>query len=224
LLTLLSPFENVYGLAGHDTSNSWKMQIDHRHGWQGRPWIAHTLAEARGNGWSRGPADLRGVRDAMMQDGNPNGYYLLKFDDTSLVPEFIPFPFGADAAQRMRIVLDPPLNVPEGGGINRGTLQPGTKIVVNLFDGGERDRLSVSLDGADIQPMAHVLRTDPFVERVYRELLESDASFGEPAESSHVFEWALPAGLAPGLHSAVVTSEDEFGQRHRGVITFEVLP
>jgi hypothetical protein len=136
LLTLLRPFEHVYGLAGHDTSNSWKVEIDHEHGWTGQPWIAHTLAEVRGSGWNRGPTDLRGVADAMMEDGNPNGFYLLKFDDVTLVPEFIPFPFGPDAGQRLRVTLDPALESSVDGSINRGGLQAGTKVVVNLFDHG----------------------------------------------------------------------------------------
>lgn len=224
LLALLAPFDNVYGLAGHDTSNSWKMRIDHRHGWQGNPWIAHTLAEARGSGWNRGPRDLRGVADAMMQDGNPNGFYVLKFDQASLVPEFVPFPFGADGAQRMRITLDPPLSEPADGGINRGQLVAGTKLVVNLFDGGERDRVWLSLDGREPQAMQHTLRTDPFVERTYRALDGTAAEFGEPAVSSHIWEYPLPESLAPGLHYVVVESEDEFGQRWRGVMTFELTP
>ena len=93
LLELLAPFEHIYGLAGHDTSNSWKVEVNHTHGWHGQPWIAHSLAEVRGNGWTMGPVDLRGVRDAMMEDGNPNGFYVLRFDDVELTPEFIPFPY-----------------------------------------------------------------------------------------------------------------------------------
>ncbi|MCZ6671767.1 MAG: metallophosphoesterase, partial [Verrucomicrobia bacterium] len=50
LLELLKPFKNIYGLAGHDTSNSWKIEVNHTHGWRGQPWIAHTLAEVRGSG------------------------------------------------------------------------------------------------------------------------------------------------------------------------------
>ena len=46
---ILAPFDHVYGIAGHD-GNSWKVQIDHTHGWHGTPWIAHTLAEVRGSG------------------------------------------------------------------------------------------------------------------------------------------------------------------------------
>jgi hypothetical protein len=222
LLELLQPFANVFGLAGHDTSNSWKVEINHEHGWTGQPWIAHTLAEVRGSGWTRGPRDLRGVADAMMEDGNPNGFYLLKFDDVTLVPEFIPFPYGRDAAQRLRIVLDPELEDAADGSINRGMLRTGTKVVVNLFDGGERDRVELSLDGGPTTPMRYVVRTDPFMEKAYSRLAETRDAFPRPAVSSHIWEFDLPQNLAPGIHSAVVESEDEFGQQQRGVLSFEV--
>ena len=222
LLELLRPFANVFGLAGHDTSNSWKVEINHEHGWTGQPWIAHTLAEVRGSGWTRGPRDLRGVADAMMEDGNPNGFYLLKFDDVTLVPEFIPFPFGTDAAQRLRIVLDPELEDGTNGGINRGVQRAGTKVVVNLFDGGERDRVRLSLDGGRLVPMRYVVRTDPFMERAYSRLAGTQDAFPVAAVSSHIWEFDLPENLAPGIHSVVVESVDEFGQPQRGVLSFEV--
>ena len=222
LLELLRPFNNVYGLAGHDTSNSWKVEIDHEHGWTGQPWIAHTLAEVRGSGWTRGPKDLRGVADAMMEDGNPNGFYLLKFDDVTLVPEFIPFPFGRDAAQRLRIVLDPELENTTDGSINRGILQANTKVVVNLFDGGERDRVRLSLDRGRSTPMHYVVRTDPFMETAYSQLAGTQDAFPAPAASAHIWELDLPAGIEPGIHNVVVESEDEFGQQQRGVLSFEV--
>lgn len=224
LLDILAPFQNIYGLAGHDTSNSWKVEIDHQHGWSGQPWLAHTLAEVRGNGWDRGQEDLRGVRDAMMQDGNPNGFYLLHFDDTRLTPEFIPFPFGADAAQRLRITLDPPLTEEAQGSINRGVLHRNTKLVVNLFDGGVRDSVWYSLDGGPRLSMQYTVRTDPFAEKAYQRFLDTDSAFSSPTLSSHIWEAELGNELSTGLHSIVVTSEDEFGQRQRGNFTFEVLP
>ena len=223
LLGILSPFENIYGIAGHDTSSSWKVEVNHQHGWTGQPWLAHTLAEVRGNGWTRGPADLRGVRDAMMEDGNPNGFYVLHFDGTDLTPEFIPFPFGPDANQRLRITLDPMLSAPAGGGVNRGTLQPGTKLVVNLFDGGVRDRVWFALDGSEAVEMQYTVRTDPYVERVHRQYAGTDNAYGSVHLSSHIWEAQLPADLASGLHHVIVTSEDEFGQRQRGSFSFEVL-
>jgi hypothetical protein len=221
LLELLRPFTSIYGLAGHDTSNSWKVEINHNHGWTGQPWLAHTLAEVRGSGWTRGPRDLRGVADAMMEDGNPNGFYLLKFDDVTLVPEFIPFPYGREAAQRLRIVLDPALDTTESG-INRGILLANTKVVVNLFDGGERDEVSLSLDSGRQVSMDYVVRSDPFMERTYQQYADTDDAFPRPVGSSHIWEYSLPEILMPGLHNVVVESEDEFGQHQRGVFTFEI--
>ncbi len=223
LLEILQPFSNLYGLAGHDTSNSWKVEINHEHGWSGQPWIAHTLAEVRGNGWTTGPEDMRGVRDAMMQDGNPNGFYVLHFEDRSLVPEFVPFPFGPDSNQRLRITLDPLLVSPESGSVHRGNQLPNTLLVVNLFDGGIRDSVMYSLDGAEFIPMRYTVRTDPYVERIHARFAESESATGDPTRSSHIWEAELPDNLPAGLHHVVVETEDEFGQRQRGTFTFEIL-
>ena len=229
LLTLLQPFEHIYGIAGHDTSNSWKVEVNHTHNWQGQPWIAHTLAEVRGNGWGTGPQDARGVNDAMMQDGNPNGFYVLHFDDVDVVPEFIPFPFGPDAGRRLRITLDPPLQPASQSaaaqpGINRGGMQDATKVVVNLFDGGVRDKVWMSLDGGDRQPMIYTVRTDPFAEHVHLQHEGTAHATGEPQRSSHIWELALPEHLNPGIHRIEVFTEDEFGQQHYGVSSFEITP
>lgn len=223
LLEILRPFEHIYAVAGHDTSNSWKVQVDHTHGWHGRPWIAHTLAEARGAGWHTGPLDMRGVSDATMEDGNPNGFYLLKFDHHSVVPEFTPFPYGPDAIQRMRIRLEPELSLSSDNSIHRGHWHPGTKVVVNLFDGGPRDQLSLSLDNGPPQTMRYVIRTDPFASHFRSKFPELYGNKTDPAKSAHIWEYELPRNLEAGIHSLEVSSIDEFNQERRGVFTFEVL-
>lgn len=223
LLEILEPFSNIYGIAGHDTSNSWKTQVNHNHGWQGQPWIAHTLAEVRGSGWSKGLRDARGVRDSIMEDGNPNGFYVLKFDESSVTPDFIPFPFGPDAAQRLRITLDPPLSAQDGGSINRGIVQGDTKIIVNLFDGGVRDSIWASIDRNEAQLMTYTVRPDPFVERLASRYQDTDNDYSDAARSAHIWELSLPAGLDEGLHTIEIQSEDEFGQRREAAMTFEIL-
>ena len=134
-------------------------------------------------------------------------FYLLKFDDVTLVPSSFPFPFGRDAAQRLRIVLESELEDTTDGSINRGILQTDTKWWVNLFDGGERDRVGLSLDGGPLMPMRYVVRTDPFMERAYRHLADTPDAFPRPAASSHIWEFDLPEDLEPGIHSVVVKAE-----------------
>lgn len=225
LLEELAGFDRVYAMAGHDTSNSWKVELDHTHNWHGDWFIAHTLAEVRGNGWNRGPRDEREVRLANMQDGNPNGYYVVSFDGTQVQPRFIPA--EGDPNKTMRIVLDPLLDGTsdaEGNivAINRGVLLPGTKVVVNLFDGGERDSVEISLDNAEYFAMQNVLRTDPFMERSYAKHLGTGNAFSSPQPSSHIWEFELPA-LEPGLHVIRVRAEDEFGQKSHRAMSFELL-
>jgi len=225
LVAVLSDFDRVYAFSGHDTSNSWKVELDHTHNWYGDWFLAHTLAEVRGNGWSRGPRDEREVRLANMQDGNPNGYYVMTFDGTDVKPRFIPA--EGDPNKSMRIVLDPLLEGTRGEegevvAINRGTLVPGTKVVVNLFDGGERDSVEISIDGSPFIAMENVLRTDPFMDRAYAKYQGTDDAFSTPQPSSHIWESVLPE-LEPGLHVIRVRAEDEFGQRSKSALTFELL-
>lgn len=226
LLDVLKHFDYVYAIAGHDTSNSWKVEIGHTHGWHGRPFIAHTLAETRGGGWHTGPKDERGVRPATMQDGNPNGYYIFYFDGNTVKPLFIPA--EGNPNDRLRITLDPPLTPPKGPdqthlvGLDRGIQMDNTFVVVNFFDGGERDQVTISLDGEKSMPMEYVERTDPFYVRQYEKYKDTNDAFGSPAISSHIWQYALPK-LKPDIHSAIVTATDEFGFKDQETFTFEIL-
>ena len=54
-------------------------------------------------------------------------------------------------------------------------------------------------------------------------LVDTPDAYPAPALSAHIWEFDLPEDLEAGLHSVVVESEDEFRQRHRGVLSFEVI-
>ena len=226
LLRVLGKFQYVYAIAGHDTSNSWKVEINHTHGWHGYPFIAHTLAETRGSGWHSGPRDERGVRQATMEDGNPNGYYVFYFEGTKVKPRFIPA--GSDPTDRLRITLDPQLDHPDTLaqkhplGLDRGIQVDDMHVVVNFFDGGERDKVMVSLDGESPIPMAHVERTDPFYVRQFKKYEGTGDAFRPAAVSSHIWQYALPK-LKPGVHSVIVSAEDEFGFNDEEIFTFEIM-
>jgi len=224
LLSVLKRFQYVYTISGHDTSNSWKVEVNHAHGWYGRPFIAHTLAEVRGNGW-QGPRDERGVRSATMTDGNPNGYYLFHFEGNMVKPQFIPA--GDVPKGRLRIMLDPQLVNADSitqtqVGLDRGGQGDSMFVVVNFFDGGERDQVTISLDGKKHVPMEYTERIDPFYVRQYNKYKDTGDSFPPPAVSSHIWQFALPK-LDPGLHIAIVRAVDEFGFEDEEIFTFEII-
>jgi hypothetical protein len=225
LLNLLKRFQYVYGMAGHDTSNSWKVQVNHTHGWHGYPFIAHTLAEVRGSGWRSGPRDERGVREATMQDGNPNGYYLFYFEGNRVRPQFIPA--GSDPTDRLRITLEPQL-ITQGEnqnhvlGLDRGMQPDSVYVVVNFFDGGARDTVSISLDGGKEVAMSYVERMDPYLVRQYEKYKGTSDEYSTPVNSSHIWQFKLPE-LKPGIHSVVIRAIDEFGFQDQEAFTFEIL-
>ncbi|SOE23744.1 3',5'-cyclic AMP phosphodiesterase CpdA [Spirosomataceae bacterium TFI 002] len=226
LLRILGRFKNVYTIAGHDTSNSWKVEINHTHGWHGYPFIAHTLAEVRGSGWQSGPRDNRGVRPATMADGNPNGYYVFYFEGNSVKPKFIPA--GGNPEDRLRIMLDPQLNHPDSSaqthplGLDRGFQVDDMFIVVDFFDGGERDKVTLSLDGQSPVNMEYKERTDPYYERQYKKYKGTEDRFPSPVISSHIWQFPLPK-LAAGIHVARIKAVDEFGFENEKTFTFEVM-
>ncbi len=225
LLGILGRFEYVYAIAGHDTSNSWKVEINHSHGWHGYPFIAHTLAEVRGSGWNRGPRDERGVRNNMMADGNPNGYYVFYFEGHTVKPQFMP---SGNPTDRLNIMLEPHLKHPNTqaqthpNGLDRGVQQENTYLVVNFFDGGERDQVLLSLDDTTSIPMEFTERKDPSYERMYAKYQNTDDAHASPVVSSHIWQMVLPK-LEPGIHVATVRVKDEFNFEYQETFTFEIM-
>lgn len=225
LLDVLRGHEHVYAIAGHDTSNSWQVYIDHEHNWQGPyPIHAQTLIEAR-HGWD-GPRDERGVRTGHMQDGSPNGYYILSFDGNRYSTRFKAA--SQDPDYQMRIVLDPdptgPFTDVDGNivyRLNRCEVTAPTSLVVNVFDGGEKHLVEMSLDASDYAPMENVLRTDPHMEKLFSQYQGTDDRFARPEPASHIWQSSLPDDLQPGLHVARVRVTDPYGQVFEANRTFE---
>ena len=125
-------------------------------------------------------------------------------------------------------MIDPLLQHPDSAaqmhpmGLDRGAQLDSTYIVVNFFDGGIRDSLTISLDGKDPIPMEYIERIDPFYARQVAKYQGTEDAFRSPAESSHIWQFLLPK-LKPGIHSVEVTAKDEFGFEDREVLTFEIM-
>jgi hypothetical protein len=170
---------------------------------------------------------------ALESDGSPNGFHVLSVDKgratTTLVPARDP------ARGQMRIVLDSQVHRADPevlkdyhpGALLRGPIMQAaagsTRVVVNLFDGGPRSRVSMTLGrgGAAVE-MIRVERRDPFVDEVYARNRATKKPWVESALSSHIWQATLPADLAVGTHRVLVSATDEHGRAHEGVMVLEV--
>ena len=108
------------------------------------------------------------------------------------------------------------------GSLNRGSPQPNTKVVVNLFDGGARDSVWASIDDNERTAMNYTIRTDPFIENLSK-YKDTENAYSGVSRSSHIWEINLPENLNPGLHSIKVDTLDEYGQRRNAAMTFEIV-
>ena len=218
LLDLVRDRPRVYSFSGHDTSNSWQVYLGPE---EGRP--AHldpvhhqVLAEVRGPGW-RGPFDERGVRLTDMEDGNPNGYYRMTFGRGEYSTRF-KAAFKSPAEQ-MRIsvavsmddnaITDFSVRCPAPDDAPVGDRE---WVVANVYDGGPRNLVEMSLDGGRYVRMEHMVRArdvtfdgitrpagsawclDPFMGR-HVDRIEDFVSGMVPALSTDVGEAAVQVDL-----------------------------
>ena len=191
----------------------------------------HILAAVSGSWWS-GPFDARGIPMALQSDGAPNGFHILSVDGakytTTLVPAHDP------ARGQMRIMLDSQVHGSDREVIHdyhTGALQSGpvgvdriasTRLVVNVFDGGPRSKVEVSVGGRPYQVLTKVERMDPFVVEVYDRNRETRKPWVEAAKSSHLWQGGLPADLGAGTHRVAVRATDEYGRLHATSMVLEV--
>ncbi len=229
-LTAIGTHPNSVSFCGHTHTNEhW--YFDAAEGFAGGTHHHHVLAAVSGSWWS-GPFDARGIPMALQSDGAPNGFHLLSVDGarytTTLIPAHDP------ARGQMRLVLDSQLHA-NGREVMRdyhtGALLTGpvaadrlasTRLVVNLFDGGPRSTVELSVAGGPALAMRKTERLDPFVVEVYARNAETKKPWVEAGLSSHIWQATLPEGLEPGTHRLDVRATDEYGRAHAASMVLEV--
>ncbi len=228
-LTAIGTHPNSVSFCGHTHTNEhWYFTA--ADGFAAGTHHHHVLAAVSGSWWS-GPFDARGIPMALQSDGSPNGFHVLSVEGagytTTLVPAHDP------ARGQMRIMLDSQVHAAGGEVMHEypaGVLLSGpiaadrlasTRLVVNLFDGGPRSKVGVSLAGGTPREMQKVERLDPFVE-VYTRNATTKKPWVQAGRSSHIWQTTLPANLEPGTHRVTVRATDEYGRTHTAAMVLEV--
>ena len=234
-LAAIGTHTNTVSFCGHTHTNEhWYFTADDGYQADGNPAGTHhhhILAAVSGSWWS-GPFDARGIPMALQSDGTPNGFHILSVDGatytTTLVPAHDP------ARGQMRILLDSQVH-----GANKevirdypsGALLAGpiaaerlgsTRLVVNLFDGGPRSMVDVSIGGSPYRALGKIERLDPFVVEVYERNRDSKKPWVEAGLSSHIWQMSLPSDLQPGTHRVAVRATDEYGRSRAASMVLEV--
>jgi len=232
LFRLLSGRRHLYAVAGH-THTTEHHYFGEEDGFSGpEPFHHHVLSTVSGSWWS-GPLDERGVPVAEQRDGTPNGYHVLEVDGTSLWVRYKAA--GQPADHQMRISFDVAHHGPGGdilrdfrpGELLDGRLTvdevPATDVYVNLFDGGPRSKVELTVGGRGPIPMARVPRVDPATNELFLRNRATIKPWVKAEPSSHLFVADLPDDLAPGTYTLTVRAVDEFARVHHAHRVVEVL-
>ncbi|MCA9205191.1 MAG: calcineurin-like phosphoesterase C-terminal domain-containing protein, partial [Planctomycetales bacterium] len=158
-----------------------------------------------GSWWSGAP-DERGIPHTTMADGAPNGYSIITFDGNEYTLDF--HAAGRPADWQMHIHAPEVITSDQSGE---------TDVFVNVFNGSERSKVAMRLDGSgDWAELERRVTTDP----AYVQLFEAEQKITnktwrdlpKPKSSTHLWQGKLPAELAPGLHLIEVRTVDMHGR------------
>lgn len=230
LFDLLTEYPNLYAMAGH-THTTQHVWIGEEDGYRGEQAFHHHVLTTVSGSWWSGPFDDHALPVSLQRDGTPRGYHRMHVDGNELKVAFKAA--GHPEDYQMRIMLDAAHHGPGGAyrDFRPGELYDGrinldqvaaAAVVVNLFDGGPRSRVTFQVGDGDPREMRREMVWDPS----YLEFSERHAdvikSWVEPEFSSHIWTADLPDDLAPGMHLLSVVAVDDFGSTHHGHKLIEI--
>ncbi|KMO32932.1 Cna protein B-type domain containing protein [Methylobacterium tarhaniae] len=234
LLRLLAGRPSL-SVAGHThTTEHHYLGADGRPGATGEGAHHHHVLTAVSGSWWSGPPDRRGIATADSRDGTPHGFHVLSIaGGRHYTTRYVPA--SDDAGRQMRIVLEsqfhaddlarhPNTRLYELLGATIPAESAGsTNVVVNLFDGGPRSRVSFRIGDGPLVPMVRTRRPDPFVAAIYARNAATKKSWVKAEPSTHLWVARLPRDLKAGTHRLTVEAADEYGRPHRDALVLELL-
>ena len=216
IFDLLKDFENVLIMSAH-THYQDQIEYTEIHGWKGKkPLHEYNVGTTSGD-WYSGKLDERGLPDATMRDGTPQGYVFLNIKGNQYDVDYKVA--GSAADYQMNIYA--PKVVPHNG---RTTSQ----IVVNFFMGSPGDVVEYRIDNGEWRPMRYTEAVDPsymmkLVEWDFTEKLLPGRRPSNAVNSTHLWTGAVQLNLEPGEHTIYVRATDRFGKTHNGQKKYKIL-
>ncbi len=231
LLKLIEGRKATVSFSGH-THSTEHHYFSAADGWTGgAPHHHHALTALSGSWWS-GPFDHRGVASADSWDGTPNGFHILSVDGTGYTTRFVPAKEPNVRQMRLSILsrfhgisreadLDFRQEALLGSPVPRAAIGSST-LIANVFDGGEKTKVTAKIGDRPPVEMRRESRPDPFVEEVFARNEATKKAWVKPQNSSHLWTVRLPRDLAPGAYRVEVEAVNEYGKVVTGRLALEV--
>ena len=203
LFALLQRFREPLILSAHSHAQRHVFH-DAAAGWNGAvPLHEYNVGTTCGGYWS-GLPDARGIPDARMVDGTPNGYARLGVDADGYRLRW----FATGEGEQQHMTLHAPRALRAGS-------YPAFAVHANVWMGLDDSRVEYRIDGGAWQPMLRVAAPDPALValNVRDDMAEHLLSFDRSVQaevSPHLWRGVLPTNLGIGEHRIDVRAFDRW--------------
>lgn len=211
LLEIVKDRKHLLALSAH-THTIQHNYIGKELGFSGEKPFHHIICGAVCGSWWSGNMDERGIPIADMRDGGPNGYYIFTFKGNQFSEIYKPASHEINFQMR--------ISSPQGTILKNKISE--TKIVVNIFDGSERSKVTYKIDSFPEKEMTPTYMKDPYLAELYRQTETVIERPIKPLVSSHIWTAPLLEDLKSGAHKIVVTTQDQFGHIFKTAKIFEI--
>jgi hypothetical protein len=208
LFRLLEARPLTFSVSAH---THWQahMFLDEEDGWRGEQPHHHLINVTVCGSWWRGEPDERGIPNALMPGGGPNGHAIITFDGSRYSLRYQAA--GAPEDYQMNIYAPDEISSGQAGE---------TEVLVNVFFGSEHSTVEMRVDTGEWSALEMVLQPDPHFLQLKKLEEERGVTPGYrslPAaqDSLHLWRGVLPVGIENGAHLIDVRTTDMFGQTYR---------
>lgn len=168
--------------------------------------------------WWTGVKDKRGIPEATMSDGTPNGYAILHFDDNQYSYTYR----VANGPKEKVMNVYAPVTAPQQGPWGYAMLS------VNFYNGTEDTKVEYRVNKGEWKKLSKVDMTDP--EYTYKRLSRDKLQTGQPTSeplpyptiSSHIWTTHLPTTLEIGEYEVDVRVTDRFGRVFKESTSYKI--
>lgn len=217
LFHLIKDYPFTFSLSGHTHVQQIKY-FDRSNGWKGENYHLHYNVGTASGDWWTGKPDSEGIPDALMRDGTPNGYAVIKFRNNQFEYDYV----AARQKKSVHMSIWGPKVVPYKE-------RDKSEIFVNFFLGCDSTQVKyrVNNDGSWFM-MQKANIGDPYVtsSRNSWDLSDTLKSGRRPSNavlSSHLWKSKIPNNLEPSDHTITIKVIDTFGREYYEEFIYKIV-
>lgn len=211
LFEILHDRQKVVALSGH-LHMTYHHYLDSEVGWHGMEKLHQLVTTAVSGTWWGGRPDLNQIPTSTQRDGNPNGYHLFSFDGNNYKETLI----GLNHPLNKQIRIEYPTK-------NISTENIPENLIVNVFNGTERDSVHYRINDGKWTSMTNRPQSSPYYENLLNIHEGYWSSNLRAIPSNHIWESTLNLAGLEGPVKIEIKTVDRYGRQWKEMKVYEYI-